>query len=123
MDGCLSVGPRKYEWALEKGHSYSDDPKDYLQLCPSCHRKYDLTPELIKKHSDRLIGETHNSAKLTNADVFAIYDMINQGISLQDIARNFSIHSSTVSNIKTGKRWGHLLAQRNSLPSSPSNSK
>lgn len=34
-----------YEWALKRGHKYSATPSDYLQLCRSCHRKYDLTPK------------------------------------------------------------------------------
>lgn len=31
-----------FEWALKKGREYSHDPEDYLQLCKSCHCKYDL---------------------------------------------------------------------------------
>lgn len=34
-----------FDWALKTGHEYTNDPKDYLWLCRSCHRKYDLTPE------------------------------------------------------------------------------
>ena len=36
--------PKRYEWANISG-KYLRDVKDYFQLCPSCHRKYDL--ELI----------------------------------------------------------------------------
>lgn len=34
-----------YEWCLKIGHEYTHDPKDYLWLCRSCHRAYDLTPQ------------------------------------------------------------------------------
>lgn len=33
--------PKRYEWALKKGKKYTRNKKDYFQLCPSCHRKYD----------------------------------------------------------------------------------
>lgn len=38
---CVYVNPKRYEYALRKGHLYSDNILDYIQLCPSCHRKYD----------------------------------------------------------------------------------
>lgn len=44
----------KFEWALKHGHEYSNNPKDYLQLCKSCHSKYDrrkdyTVSELVRK--------------------------------------------------------------------------
>lgn len=33
--------PRRYEWANVSGE-YSREREDYKQLCPSCHRKWDL---------------------------------------------------------------------------------
>lgn len=38
---CLGVS-RNYEWALKKGKEYSFNKDDYLQLCKSCHSKYDF---------------------------------------------------------------------------------
>lgn len=35
---------KKYEWA-NIDHKYSRNVKDYKQLCPSCHRKLDMTDE------------------------------------------------------------------------------
>lgn len=37
-----------YEWCLKTGREYSHNPRDYLWLCRSCHRNYDLTPEKKK---------------------------------------------------------------------------
>lgn len=42
---------KRYEYALKKGCTYSEDIQDYIQLCPSCHRKYDITDEIRKKMS------------------------------------------------------------------------
>lgn len=39
----------QFQWALKKGRKYSRNRDDYLQLCRSCHRKYDITEEFRKK--------------------------------------------------------------------------
>ena len=33
------------DWALKRNREYSHNREDYLRLCRSCHRKYDMTPE------------------------------------------------------------------------------
>ena len=38
--GCSGIS-NNYEWALKKGSKYTENPKDYLHLCKSCHSKYD----------------------------------------------------------------------------------
>ena len=38
-----------FEWCLKGGRSYSHNREDYLRLCRSCHRKYDLTEEKREK--------------------------------------------------------------------------
>jgi len=45
-----------YDWALRKGHIYSRDIKSYIQLCRSCHLKYDGV-------KPKLSGEDDPSAK------------------------------------------------------------
>ncbi len=32
---------KRYEWANISG-KYERDPRDYMQMCPSCHRLFDL---------------------------------------------------------------------------------
>ena len=34
-----------YEWCKKTESEYTLNPEDYLWLCRSCHRRYDLTPE------------------------------------------------------------------------------
>jgi len=36
----------KYDWALKKRHKHEKNIENYLRLCKSCHKKYDV----IKKH-------------------------------------------------------------------------
>lgn len=57
---CKVEGRSKYEWALKKGKEYSANPDDYMQLCCSCHRKYDYTEQqkskISKAHKGRKKG-------------------------------------------------------------------
>lgn len=46
---CTHKNPKRFEWALRKGREYSDNPLDYIQMCCSCHRKYDISPAAIAK--------------------------------------------------------------------------
>ena len=38
---CKRTDKKKYEWA-NKDHSYKRISSDYIRLCTSCHRKYDI---------------------------------------------------------------------------------
>jgi len=48
-----SVGTN-FEWALKKGCLYECNIDNYIQLCKSCHVKYDRTTETNKKISESL---------------------------------------------------------------------
>lgn len=50
---CGEQGKSRYELALVKGKEYSFDKSDYIELCVSCHRKYDKTQ--IRKNVERSI--------------------------------------------------------------------
>ena len=38
---CKSIKPKRYEWASISRKTLRDK-NDFVQLCPSCHRKYDI---------------------------------------------------------------------------------
>lgn len=40
---------RWFDWALKKGCKYKRNRNNFLRLCRSCHRRYDMTLELKKK--------------------------------------------------------------------------
>jgi len=40
-----------YEWALIKGKNYRHKRENFIMLCKSCHRKYDMTEEIKGKIS------------------------------------------------------------------------
>jgi hypothetical protein len=56
-------------------------------------------------HQCWLHGEDSHFAKLTMADVTEIRRRLALGHSQRDIARNFAISQSTISDINTGRSW------------------
>lgn len=45
----LLLAPKTFHWANKSG-SYLRDINDWFQLCPSCHKKYDVGTEKRLKH-------------------------------------------------------------------------
>lgn len=58
-------------------------------------------------HGTDLRGEKVNGAKLTEADVLAIRASTETGVT---IAKRYGLHPAYVSLVRSGKRWGWLLA-------------
>jgi hypothetical protein len=46
---CKKEPKTRIEMDLIKGRDYSYNVEDYMELCPSCHKKYDVTEEYIEK--------------------------------------------------------------------------
>lgn len=53
---CDNKNAKKYEWS-NKDHKYSRNIKDYFSRCVSCHRKYDIKNNLIKKRIRNKLGQ------------------------------------------------------------------
>lgn len=51
-ENCIKRNQKRFEWALKKDCKYEKKLENFIQLCPSCHRKYDFTPLIGKKISD-----------------------------------------------------------------------
>lgn len=51
----------KYHWALKKGYQHVHNRNNYYMLCISCHWKYDLTKEKIKRLSKQMLGNNNAS--------------------------------------------------------------
>jgi len=45
---CMKTST-SYHWALKKGKEYSTDRNNFIELCVSCHIKYDFTEERREK--------------------------------------------------------------------------
>lgn len=59
---CKYKNPKRYEWALKKEYKHSHNINHYIQLCSSCHRKYDFT----EKTREKMIYNATKSCKKRN---------------------------------------------------------
>lgn len=51
----LNTTPKgRFEWALIKGFKYERNIENYMPLCASCHKKYDMDEEKNKRASARM---------------------------------------------------------------------
>lgn len=53
-------------------------------------------------------GEKHGNSKLTDKLICLIKYMVGQGYTQRKVAEIINVHSSTISNITTGKTWSHV---------------
>ena len=60
------------------------------------------------KNGNRINGENHHKAKLTNEIVKEIKQLLDGGVEGKSIARDFNISENIVSSIKTGKTWNQI---------------
>lgn len=55
-DKCIGKS-KNYAWALVKGKIYEKNIENYIQMCYSCHIKYDLTEEIRENARIRMTGK------------------------------------------------------------------
>ena len=54
-------------------------------------------------------GESHAHSKLLESNVNAIILLLDQGINCTQIGKQFFVDRKTISDIKNGKTWKHLI--------------
>lgn len=101
-----------FEWCLKRGRKYSHNPDDYLWLCRSCHRQYDLTPEKKAQAIKNLWwSSSHGSTtKLTPTEVKEIKRRLSNysfGM-LEQLAQEYDVSSTLIAKIKQQKVWTHI---------------
>lgn len=47
---CDGSTAKRFEWALKRGCAYAKDINNFFELCPSCHRKYDMDASIKRAH-------------------------------------------------------------------------
>ncbi len=57
---CNTTTAKRYDWALIQKCEYSKNREVFIELCRSCHVKYDFTKERGKKISQSQLGEKNN---------------------------------------------------------------
>lgn len=92
-----------------KFDSKSETPNHSLSnlqtLCKTCHTRKDNTKRVAVKGSDV------NTARLKDEDILIILDRLNKNHLGVDIARDYKVDKRTISAIKMGITWKHILRE------------
>lgn len=105
---CKYVSPKRYEWALLKGKDHSRDRNNYIQLCPSCHRKYDITFDQRNKMSIARKGRPATNKRQVVLNNVESFESITEA-SLQTGVSVSSIHNNLKGLSKKTKKgtWNY----------------
>jgi len=63
----------------------------------------------MAERGQKVIGERHGSAKITDVTAVTIRDAYNAGgVTERSLATEFGVHHSTIHDLVTGKTWSHV---------------
>ena len=63
----------------------------------------------MKQKGRKAVGSRNGLAKLTEGDIPKIRALIAQGVMGKDIAVQFGMSRTAISNIKTNTKWRHVM--------------
>ncbi len=90
---------RQTEFALRKGEIYKRDTNVFMELCISCHKKYDYTEEQRRKVSERMKGNSY-----TSLSVIAVKNGESRLFkSLTQASKELNIIVTAISNCLAGR--------------------
>ena len=104
---------KKFEYALIKGKKYEKNRDNFMQLCRSCHKKYDITEETRRKYRDKKLGismpqnirdkiSMHHKKSGLNKKVVLQFSNSNEFIkkwfSISEAAEYYGISKTAISN-------------------------
>lgn len=102
--------PKRFEWALKKGCVYDRNRDNFIQLCPSCHRKYDITDATRNKMSKsaKINGHfvTNNPMKDDSMQKMASNWMSNRKVSKETKEKHSKIMKQRPLNFTPMVRYG-----------------
>lgn len=104
-----------FEYCLKKGKDHDRDRENYLMLCRSCHRKYDMTEKMKKVLSDRIAGKYNKNLLLGPKSRQRRVLLLSEGKvfeSGKELAEYLGADKSSVYMVLSGKRkslYGHKI--------------
>jgi len=102
---------KTFEWALKKGCEYAKNKDNFIQMCKSCHAKYDGVKPVRTIHDNYSKGEKFCKSKLKDIQVRVIKHILKEkwyGIRKVDIATFFDVKYTTIASIEYGQSWKHI---------------
>ena len=116
----------RVSWSVYTGQEI---PHPSIKICHSCDNKWCVNPDHLWPGSQRdnvldcwakgragprgLIGEENSQASFTEEQIFAILDELSDGGRgmARVLAKRFGVAETTISAIKRGQNWSHVLQQ------------
>lgn len=112
---CGKDDAKKYDWALKKGFKYEKVRNNFIELCRSCHLKYDYTKERIAKLSksgkksyanNPERAKTQGSSKSKKIEQYSLDNiLINTFTSAREAQRETKIDISSITKCCNGKNY------------------
>jgi group I intron endonuclease len=87
------------------GLKFSEESK---KKSSESHKGQIVSNETRKKISERFKGSNHPLSKLNEEEVLQIKEMLKDGMSYLEIAKEFNVVEGTISTIKQGRSWKHV---------------
>jgi len=88
-----------------------ENPSNHIPSLDTKQKTSDSLKDYWRNNPDRLEanrGSSNGHSKLSEVDVAEIKKRLSRGAKGSHLAREFNVHSNTISSIKNGKRWGHI---------------
>lgn len=99
-----------FEWCKKIGRRYTRNPNDYLWLCRSCHRRYDLTPTKRRLAIKNLTwSKGKSTTKLRPKQVKEIVELLAKGMGNAALGRQFKVDGTTIRDIKSKQIWRQVI--------------
>lgn len=96
---CDGVKAKRFEYALKKGENHARNIENYLSLCPSCHRKYDITEQTRENLSKGITGCKRPTRWIPvvqmdeNGNILCVYESVTSASQKTGIKRESIGHS------------------------------
>lgn len=110
--------PKRTEYALKEKYEHARNIKHYIEMCPSCHKKYDMTDEtrkaMSKSQKGKVFSDEHKK-KISEANLksgvnkreIVQYSLdglfIRKWDGICDASRELNISKSAIVNVLVGR--------------------